>query len=189
MWLFFGWGTKSKTWDIGNGQSVIVAWNYFHFFACPIITSRVTWHLVGDVRSEDRQITKEEAMRLAGGKELDIGAWSRYGLLYAIGYVGAGSAMVSAVPLAIYPLVAFPICIGLYTLFQDKMLWKRFLKGFAICLALMVVFLWWASTPEDFWTTGTFLGAAIFAGLIALLAALILKAFSDKSQTVQTSQP
>lgn len=128
-------------------------------------------------------------MRLAGGGELDIGAWGRYGLLYAIGYVGAGSVLVSVLPLAIYPLVAFPICIGLYTLFQDKMLWKRFLKGFAICFAVMVVFLWWASTSADFWTTSTFMGAAIFAGLIALLAALILKAFSSKPQTVQTPQP
>jgi len=58
--LFWGYGTKTKYWDVGNGYFVVCVFRYAHFmFVIRSITSK-KWYVQGERRSEDRELTDAE---------------------------------------------------------------------------------------------------------------------------------
>ena len=81
--MFFGWGNKNKSWAVDDTHHLIARWGYFHILFFPI-ASKVTWHLVGDSRSEDKVISYEEVKRLVPINTPNINIWHRYGLLMGI---------------------------------------------------------------------------------------------------------
>lgn len=62
--MFWGWGTKTKSWDLGNGYKLVCVYKYFHlYFIIRFVTSK-KWYLQGENRSEDRQLTHEQVQEL-----------------------------------------------------------------------------------------------------------------------------
>lgn len=82
--FFFGWGKKSKAWEIGDEMHLVVSWSYFDIFWCPIAFG-VQWHLVGDKRSEDATISYEKVKELFPTNTPSLNIWQKYGLLLVIG--------------------------------------------------------------------------------------------------------
>lgn len=78
--IFYGWGKKSKEWDIGNGQHAVLVWNYFHIFWCPVAWGG-KWYIVGDKRSEDREISQDEIRQYFPHGAPKPNVWQRFGLL------------------------------------------------------------------------------------------------------------
>lgn len=63
---------------------LVVTWNYFHIFWCPVATN-IKWHIVGDKRSEDREIDYEEVKKLIPQDTPNLSIWQEYGLVIIIG--------------------------------------------------------------------------------------------------------
>lgn len=62
--LFFGWGTKSKTWNLGNGYILLCVYNYFHiWYILRLVTSK-RWFIQGANRLEDREISYEQVREI-----------------------------------------------------------------------------------------------------------------------------
>ncbi len=81
--LFFGFGTRSKKWIFGNSFCLVAEWDYVDFFMCPLALS-IKWKLIGDKRSEDRQLTYKEVKEMFPVKTPKVGKLDRFGLLYVI---------------------------------------------------------------------------------------------------------
>ena len=82
--LFFGWGTKIKSWVVDNEHQLVAHWSYFSIFFCPIAFG-ITWHIRGDSRLEDKMISHNDVKRMFPVATPDIGMWNRCGLLIIIG--------------------------------------------------------------------------------------------------------
>ena len=81
--LIFGWGSKQKSWALQDGLQLVATWSYFHILWCPI-AHKVTWHIIGNNRSEDRIISKEQLRSIVPTGTPNIGIWNRFGLLISI---------------------------------------------------------------------------------------------------------
>ena len=81
----FGWGTSSKTWNLADGRQIVYRYSYFHIVYLFRISHSERWFLVGDNRSNDREISFEEASRLIPHTRPRLNLWLRYGLLFTIG--------------------------------------------------------------------------------------------------------
>ena len=76
MFLFWGSGTRSKYWDVGNGLFVVCVYRYAHIlFVIRWITSK-KWYLQGDRRSEDRELTADEVEQFINEYQPKISAYS-----------------------------------------------------------------------------------------------------------------
>jgi hypothetical protein len=62
--FFFGWGTKQKSWDLGNGYTLLCVYRYFHIWIVIRFITRKNWYIQGDRRSEDRELTYEQVKQL-----------------------------------------------------------------------------------------------------------------------------
>jgi hypothetical protein len=76
VFLLWGWATKNKTWDLGNGYSLLCATRYFHLYYILRFTTSKRYFLMGDRRSEDRELSREDAANLLGSTA-NIGGPSR----------------------------------------------------------------------------------------------------------------
>ncbi len=76
--MIWGSGVKSLKWVLSGGKTLLLSWNYSHLFWCPIAYN-IEYHLIGDLRSEDKKITEQEARSLLPGTELEVPFWDRYG--------------------------------------------------------------------------------------------------------------
>lgn len=171
MWLFFGWGTKSKNWDIGNGQFVVMTWRYFHLFLMPIGYG-VSYHVIGDSRSEDREVSRGEAESLCG-RQLSIGVWNRFGLLLSVAYVVAASFLAVVLPPFFY--IAVPLgVIGLsYALFEEQKWRSRYFVLWIISAIGWLVWGWlYPSEPPIDSATIDIINAAVIVG--SVIAVVIL---------------
>jgi len=75
--MLWGWGTKHKSWDLGNGYTLICAYKYFHiWFILRFITSK-RWFLQGENRFEDKELTFEQVKKLVPQGMPKISAYSR----------------------------------------------------------------------------------------------------------------
>ena len=84
LMIFFGWGKKSKEWELSDGTSLLCAWSYFHIFWLPVALRR-KWYKVGKLRGDEERLTIEQVKALFGGKLPSIGIWNRFGLLFIVG--------------------------------------------------------------------------------------------------------
>lgn len=74
--MFFGWGTKSKRWDLGNGNTLLCIYKYFHlYFVLRFVTSK-RWFIQGEMRSNDRELTYEQVKQLLPGGAPKVSAYS-----------------------------------------------------------------------------------------------------------------
>lgn len=87
--IFFGWGTKTKQWKIGD-KVLVLSYQYFHLFFFFTGTAGYTWQLLGDKRSEDKELTKEELeelkVHLMYEHTFEPTWWEKYSLLLLIGF-------------------------------------------------------------------------------------------------------
>ncbi|OHA28560.1 MAG: hypothetical protein A3C08_02285 [Candidatus Taylorbacteria bacterium RIFCSPHIGHO2_02_FULL_47_18] len=87
--IIFGWGKKQKSWKTPDGKNLVVTWNYFNFFWCPI-GFNVKWHLIEDekidvhVIVEDRVVSFEKVKEIFPEQTPDLNVWERYGLIIII---------------------------------------------------------------------------------------------------------
>lgn len=77
--IFWGWGSKSKSWSLGEGLFIVVTWSYFDIFFMPIAFNK-KWHLLTNNRSEDKVISYEEVKKLIPENTPKIGIFYEYGL-------------------------------------------------------------------------------------------------------------
>ena len=173
MWIFFGWGTKNRLWDIGNSQRLIAVWRYAHVFWLPIISSEITWHIVSDVRSEDKQITYQEARHLAGDKEISIGMWERFGLLYTVGYVVSSYWIISILPITAYVLIPFPVCFIAYALLGGEIKWIKRLVLLWIVLTIALGGYYLSTESASVFLENITSGIPFLTGVVAFLTTLI----------------
>jgi len=74
--MFWGWGTKSKRWDMDNGYMLICQYRYFHIWFILRFITKKRWFIQGDKRSEDREITFEQVKQLMPNGVPRINAYS-----------------------------------------------------------------------------------------------------------------
>jgi hypothetical protein len=91
MFLFFGWGTKSKFWKLENA-TLVCKWNYFHLFFLPI-AGKKSWYLINENRNEDRELEYQEVMKIK--PDAKIGVFNQYGLLIGFCVIGIWAIIVS----------------------------------------------------------------------------------------------
>lgn len=64
--MLWGWGTKHKTWYLGNGYTLLCVYKYFHlYFLLRFVTSK-KWYIQG--HNTYKQVSKQELEELFGGK-------------------------------------------------------------------------------------------------------------------------
>lgn len=61
----------------------MVNWRYFHIFFCPIAFN-IHWHVLGNNRSDDHEVTQEEVKKIFPTNPPDLNFWQRYGLIILI---------------------------------------------------------------------------------------------------------
>lgn len=62
--MFWGWGTKSKSWNMGNGYTLTCQYKYFHIWFVLRFITKKRWFIQGDKRSEDREVTYQQLKKL-----------------------------------------------------------------------------------------------------------------------------
>lgn len=180
MWfLLFGWGTSSKTWNIVNGQQIMATWHYFNLFFFPI-ASNIRWHFIADKRSEDREITYQEAEQLSGISNLNIGRWQQYGLMYATGYLIVSTVLVSLWGPAIYIVIPLAVGYGMYMMLEEKKWRMIFLYTTLDTSALLYVVYWLTGARVEFFDPFIILGTVLLAALVALVVVIIWKGIASK---------
>jgi hypothetical protein len=76
MFLFWGSGSKSKSWELEDGNTLICVYRYFHiWFVIRFVTSK-RWFIQADKRSEDSEATQEEVVKMFKGNVPKINAYS-----------------------------------------------------------------------------------------------------------------
>ncbi|MBU6321438.1 MAG: hypothetical protein KGI78_04610 [Patescibacteria group bacterium] len=108
--LFFGWGRRSKSWSLTNGQRIVAVWRYAHIVWYPLAW-HIRYHLLNDSRSQDSVITRHAAAALLGTVP-NIGLWQRYGMVLLFLAIFA---MIAWPPgtIAFVPLLAIGVMYGL----------------------------------------------------------------------------
>jgi hypothetical protein len=84
MFSIFGWGKKTRKWPMGDGKELVATWSYFSFNFLPGLAWSVRWYIVGDSRSEDREVTYDEVKSLFPQNTPSLSYLERYGLLWVI---------------------------------------------------------------------------------------------------------
>lgn len=80
--MFWGWGSTARQKKISETQIVYNRYKYFHM----MFINRVTWgyiYILSTLNQDgwsQKEITKEEAVRLMSGDELMPNWWARYSL-------------------------------------------------------------------------------------------------------------
>lgn len=84
--MFWGWGSTARQKKISDTQVVYNRYRYFHL----VFINRVTWgytYLLSTLNQDgwsQKEISKEEAMRLTGGDELMPNWWARYSIYLSL---------------------------------------------------------------------------------------------------------
>ena len=74
--MLWGSGTKTRSWDMQNGYTLICVYRYFHiWFVIRFITGK-RWFIQGDKRSEDKELTEQEVKDLLVGGAPRISAYN-----------------------------------------------------------------------------------------------------------------
>lgn len=84
MFLFFGWGSKHKSWSLEDGNHLMVTWSYFHLFFIPVAFNK-EWHLLGNNRDEDKIISYHQVKEMFPEETPKLNKFNEFGLLYVIG--------------------------------------------------------------------------------------------------------
>lgn len=87
--ILFGWGKKYKSWKTYDSKCLLVSWNYFSIFLCPI-AFKIKWHLIEDEKIEVHTLVEDRIVSFEKVKEIfpiqtpNLSIWQRYGLLIVI---------------------------------------------------------------------------------------------------------
>lgn len=82
--MLIGWGKKSKEWSFESGLTLVASWSYFSLVFCPVSRS-TRWYIIGDKRSEDLEITKQQFDEMFPDDPPKVPLWDRYGLWMMLG--------------------------------------------------------------------------------------------------------
>ncbi len=84
--MFWGWGTAARQKKISDTQVVYNRYKYFHL----IFINRLTWgytYVLSTLNTDgwsQKEISKDEALKLTDGDELLPNWWARYSLYLAM---------------------------------------------------------------------------------------------------------
>lgn len=176
IFFIFGWGSKRRAWALPEGKQLIANWDYFHFLFFPVKRGKIIWHLVGDVRSEDRIITYEEAKALLPNEKLDISVWEKYGLAL----LPVVAILIGVFPEFVLPIVIIFSLVAVWTALGTNKWRKSFLYTFLILLIVIVVAYYFIQDHQEYWQLDNLFGLVLFALLPSILITILRKAFSKK---------
>jgi len=60
----FGYERKEKTWDLGDGRVLVCTYGVSHFYFLLRWIENKQWFVIGDRRSEDQQLSKEQVAEI-----------------------------------------------------------------------------------------------------------------------------
>jgi hypothetical protein len=76
--FIWGSGTKINQWALADGRVLVLQWRYSHLFWCPI-THHLRYFIHADKRSEDIELSLDQASQLLPAGVTPISFWQRYG--------------------------------------------------------------------------------------------------------------
>ncbi len=79
--MFYGWGRSSRDWPMRDGRTVVAVSRYLSIMFIPLIIS-TKWSIIGDVRSQDAQVSRDQIEQVYGDDAPSINLFSRFGLLF-----------------------------------------------------------------------------------------------------------
>ncbi len=85
--IFFGWGRKSMTRQVGPQQALILSYGYFHLFWLFRISYGFRYAVATATEAgwATRPMSAEEAAATGADNEIVLGWWWRWGLLAGLG--------------------------------------------------------------------------------------------------------
>ena len=84
--MIYGWGTKTKVWQIFGNQHIVVVWKYMHIMFLPLTLSQ-KWYVVKG-EEDAREITYDEVRSFVPTDTPALNLWQRFGLLFGIVAIG-----------------------------------------------------------------------------------------------------
>jgi hypothetical protein len=84
-----GWGRRIKSWvvkDKGVTKKLTCRYNYFSILVFFKLILSKQWFIVGEKRSEDREITSQQAQKFLAGKS-PFNFFEQYGLLILLALI------------------------------------------------------------------------------------------------------
>lgn len=81
--MFFGYGTRSQKFPLDDQKIIVATWNYFHICLCPA-AGKIRWYIIGNNRSEDKEISYDEVKQLIPINSPSINIWNKYGLYFVV---------------------------------------------------------------------------------------------------------
>jgi hypothetical protein len=82
--MFYGWGRRSKDWQMHDGVHAVVTYSYVSLMFIFHLAYKQQWQLVGRDRAMDTVVSREELAARYGTDAPQLGMWNRFGLLMAI---------------------------------------------------------------------------------------------------------
>lgn len=82
--MIFGSGIKTKQWLLDDGRILLLQWHYSHILWCPA-AYKLKWFILEEKRSDDKEISKEEAIKLLPLNTKPLNIWQMYGGYILIG--------------------------------------------------------------------------------------------------------
>jgi hypothetical protein len=85
--IFFGWGRKNVSRQVGDAQAVVLSYGYFHLFWLFRVAFGFRYQLATATEHgwATRPLSSEEVAASGVDREITVGWWWRWGLLVALG--------------------------------------------------------------------------------------------------------
>ena len=84
--MIYGWGRKNKSWAMPDGRHLVCDYNYFSLLFIIRLVWKRRWHVVGNNRDMDQQVTREQLAQIYGDQKVpDLGLFERFGIFFVIG--------------------------------------------------------------------------------------------------------
>lgn len=82
--MFYGWGKSSQEWSLGDGNTLVCAYNYVALMFIFRLAFKQKYHLIGDSRSQDVQVSRSELEQRYGTDVPKLSLWTQFGLLIGV---------------------------------------------------------------------------------------------------------
>ena len=76
--MFYGWGKSSKQWKLGDGKTLVFAYNYVALMFIFQLAYKKKWLVVGDQRSQDLELSRTELEQRYGADLPGPGLWNQW---------------------------------------------------------------------------------------------------------------
>lgn len=96
--VFFGWGRKSKTHQVGPEQALVLSFGYFHLFWLFRVTFGLRYALATLTEQgwATRELSAQDAAALNAPSTLGVHWWWRWGLFVPLALIAFSIAMAIA---------------------------------------------------------------------------------------------